>query len=281
MGAAAGFGTRLNWPDDYFQLYAELSYQRYDLKNWYAAYYGFSTGVSNNLPLTLTLSRNSINNPIYTRRGSAFSLTASATIPYSLFTDVDYAKESVQEKVKWIEYYKIKFNAKMFTPITKDEKLVLMARAEYGFLGYYNKNKRSPFEKFYMGGDGMSGYVTAGTEIVGLRGYEAGSLTPRNATGFDGNLYTKLTVELRYPLLLQQSTNIWALAFVEGGNCWADFKNFNPFDLKRSAGVGVRVFLPMFGLLGIDWGYGFDKVYYNGIWQRGGSQFAFVLGQEF
>ena len=167
----------------------------------------------------------------------------------------------------------------MFTPLTKNEKLVLMARAEYGFLGYYNKNKRSPFEKFYVGGDGMSGYTTAGTEIVGLRGYESGSLTPQNSNGYNGNLYTKLSFELRYPLLLEGQTNVWALAFLEAGNCWSEFKEFNPFDLKRSAGVGVRVFLPMLGLLGVDWGWGFDPI--KGSRQQGGSQFAFILGQEF
>lgn len=280
FGVAAGFGTRLSWPDDYFSLYTELSYQRYDLKDWYSYYFGFSNGISNNLSLSLTLSRNSINNPIYTRRGSSFSVTVAATPPYSVFTDIDYATVSEAERVKWIEYYKIKLNGKMFVPITRDEKLVLMARAEYGFLGYYNINKRSPFERYYVGGDGMSGYTTAGTEIVGLRGYEAGSLTPMNSSGYNGNLYTKLTMELRYPLLLQQSTTIWALAFVEAGNCWADFQNFNPFELKRSAGVGVRVFLPMFGLLGVDWGYGFDHAN-NGARAKGGSQFAFVLGQEF
>ena len=279
LGLSAGIGTRLSWPDDYFSLYSELSYQRYDLKNWYKYYFGFETGVSNNLALGITLSRNSIFNPIYTRRGSSFSLSVKATFPYSLVDGKDYTTVADIDKYKWIEYHKWKFSAKMFTPLTKDEKLVLMARAEYGFLGYYNKNKRSPFEKFYVGGDGMSGYTTAGTETVGLRGYESGSLTPQNTNGYNGNLYTKLTLELRYPLLLEGQTNIWALAFVEAGNCWSEFKDFNPFDLKRSAGVGVRVFLPMFGLLGVDWGWGFDPI--RGDSSKGGSQFAFVLGQEF
>lgn len=279
LGASAGIGTRLNWPDDYFSLYSELSYQRYDLKNWYKYYFGFDTGVSNNLSLGVTLSRNSIFNPIYTRRGSSFALSVKATFPYSLVNGKDYTTMPDIEKYKWIEYHKWKFSAKMFTPLTKDEKLVLMARAEYGFLGYYNKNKRSPFEKFYVGGDGMSGYTTAGTETVGLRGYESGSLTPQNSNGYNGNLYTKLTLELRYPLLLEGQTNVWALAFLEAGNCWSEFKDFNPFDLKRSAGVGVRVFLPMFGLLGVDWGWGFDPI--RGDSSKGGSKFAFVLGQEF
>lgn len=279
LGISAGIGTRLNWPDDYFSLYSELSYQRFDLKNWYKYYFGFETGVSNNMALSLTLSRNSIFNPIYTRRGSSFALSVKATLPYSLLDGKDYSTMPDIDKYKWIEYHKWKFSAKMFTPLTKDEKLVLMARAEYGFLGYYNKNKRSPFEKFYVGGDGMSGYTTAGTETIGLRGYESGSLTPQNANGYNGNLYTKLTFEIRYPLLLEGQTNIWALAFLEAGNSWADFKEFNPFDLKRSAGLGVRVFLPMFGLLGVDWGWGFDAI--RGDNTKGGSQFAFILGQEF
>lgn len=279
LGASVGIGTRLDWPDDYFALYSELSYQRYDLKNWYKYYFGFETGLSNNLALGVTLSRNSIFNPIYTRRGSSFALSVKATFPYSLVDGKDYSSIPDIDKYKWIEYHKWKFSAKMFTPLTKNEKLVLMARAEYGFLGYYNKNKRSPFEKFYVGGDGMSGYTTAGTEIVGLRGYESGSLTPQNSNGYNGNLYTKLSFELRYPLLLEGQTNVWALAFLEAGNCWSEFKDFNPFDLKRSAGVGVRVFLPMLGLLGVDWGWGFDPI--KGSRQQGGSQFAFILGQEF
>ncbi len=278
LGVSVGIGTRLNWPDDYFSLYTELSYQRYHLKDWTYSYLfaGLTNAVSNNLAISLTWSRNSIFNPIYTRRGSSFALSVKATFPYSLVDGKDYSSMPLEEQVKLLEYHKWKFTAKMFTPLTHDEKLVLMTRAEYGFLGYYNKHKRSPFEKFTLGGDGMSGYTTAGTETVGLRGYENLSLTPSDKNGYyDGNLYTRLTMELRYPILLKGQTNIWALAFVEAGNCWSDFKDFNPFDLKRSAGVGVRVFLPMFGLLGVDWGWGFDDSQY------GGSQFHFVLGQEF
>lgn len=286
LGASVGYGTRMNWPDDYFTFFAELSYQRYHLKNWFKYYYGFENGVTNNLALSLTLARNSINNPIYTRRGSSVSLNVKLTFPYSLVADKnkDYSMMTIAERNKWTEYHKWKFNAKFFVPLTRDEKLVLMARAEYGFLGYYNKNKRSLFEKFVVGGDGMSGYYLPGSDVVSLRGYDGSSLTPvsegnRNTYyGYDGNLYTKLTVELRYPILLNQSTNIWALAFLEAGNCWSEFKEFNPFDLKRSAGVGVRVYLPMFGLLGVDWAWGFDT---DQVGQRGGSHFHFVLGQEF
>ena len=187
---------------------------------------------------------------------------------------------TTEQRNKWVEYHKWKFSGKTFTPITKDEKLVLMTRAEFGFLGYYNKHKQSPFGKFLVGGDGMSSYSSAGTETIGLRGYESGSLTPLNSSGwYEGNIYTRLTMELRYPILLKQSTNIWVLAFFEAGNCWSSFQKFNPFDLKRAAGLGVRIYLPMFGLLGIDWGYGFDEI--NGTMKYSGSQWSFVLGQEF
>lgn len=281
IGASVGIGTRLKWPDDYFSFYTDVSYQHYRLKNWYDYYFGFSDGVSNNLALGFTLQRNSIDNPIYTRKGSTFTLSLNLTPPYSLFTGKDYSKMSSEETRRWIEYHKWKFSGKMFVPLTRNEKLVLMARIEYGFVGYYNKYKRSPFEKFYVGGDGMSGYTAPGTETVGLRGYTSGSLTPvdpKTRTS-NGNLYTRMTMELRYPILMQGTTALWGLAFVEAGNCWSEFKDFNPFELKRSAGVGLRVFLPMFGLLGIDWGYGFDKPF--GLQTRSGSQFTFVLGQEF
>ncbi len=281
LGASVGIGTRLKWPDDYFSFYSDISYQHYRLKNWYDYYFGFSDGISNNLALGFTLQRNSIDNPIYTRKGSTFTLSLNLTPPYSLFTGKDYSKMSAEETRRWIEYHKWKFSGKMFVPLTRDEKLVLMARLEYGFVGYYNKYKRSPFEKFYVGGDGMSGYTAPGTETIGLRGYTSGSLTPIDPTTrtSNGNLYTRMTMELRYPILMQGTTALWGLAFVEAGNCWSEFKQFNPFELKRSAGVGLRVFLPMFGLLGIDWGYGFDKPF--GSTARSGSQFTFVLGQEF
>lgn len=281
FGASLGIGTRLKWPDDYFSLYTELSYQQYNLKNWYDYYFGFKNGLSNNLSLGITLQRNSIDNPIYTRKGSVFSLSLNITPPYSLLSGKDYSNMPAEETRRWVEYHKWKFSAKMFTPISSNEKLVLMTRVEYGFVGYFNKYKRTPFEKFYVGGDGMSAYSSPGTEIVGLRGYNSGALTPINPTTrtSNGNIYTRLTMELRYPILMQQSTVVWALAFVEGGNCWSDFSQFNPFNIKRSAGVGLRVFLQIFGLLGLDWGYGFDNPY--GSNTRSGSQFTFVLGQEF
>lgn len=280
IGVALGFGKRLSWPDDYFTFSAELSYQRYMMKDW--KYFIISNGSSNNLSLNLTLSRNSLDNPVYTRRGSQFSLSLGITPPYSLLGEdkkIDYKdpKVPLSKKFKWVEYHKWKFKARTFTPISPNEKLVLATRVEYGFLGQFNKDKKSPFETFFMGGDGMSGYSsTYLTETIALRGYENGSLTPY---GYDGYAYSRLGVELRYPLMLQPSSTIYALTFLEAGNAWNDVKNFNPFDLKRSAGAGVRIMLPMIGMLGIDWAYGFDKVF--GTRDHGGSQFHFIIGQEF
>ena len=279
FGVTLGYGKRLRWPDDYFQFYGELGYQMYMMKNW--PYLLISDGFSHSLTLNLQLSRSSIDNPIYTRRGSYFSLGLKITPPWSLFyPNKDYAAMDNNDKYHLIEYHKWKFTAKVFTPLSRDSKLVLMTRAEFGYLGHFNKDLKSPFETFYMGGDGMSASTTYATDYVGMRGYSSGSLTPYDpATGRNmGYLYNKFTMELRYPIMLQQSANIWVLGFLEAGNCFADIKDYNPFDLKRSAGVGVRVFLPMFGLLGVDWGWGFDKI--NGSSQYGGSQFHFVLGQE-
>lgn len=281
LGLSVGYGKRLNWPDDYFQLQAELSYQLYKMKNW--DYFLIRNGTSNNVSLNITLSRNSTDNPIYTRRGTQFSLSVQATPPYSLFDGKDYKAMSKDEsgketgeKYKWVEYHKWKFKAKTFTSLMPSiqKTPVLMTRVEYGLVGYYNKNKKSPFETFYMGGDGMSGYSSGyATETIGLRGYENGSI------GYYSSAYTRLALELRYPLILEPSSTIYLLSFVEAGNAWADIKDFNPFQLKRSAGFGARIMLPMIGLIGIDWAYGFDKV--NGSRKYGGSQFHFVIGQEF
>ena len=286
-GFSIGWGRRLTWPDDYFQFSTELSYQMYSLKDW--QYFIISNGNCNNVSLTLSLSRNSVFNPIYPRSGSEFSLSASFTPPYSLFDGKDYdnlAKDSksptyqkeLGEKYKWIEYYKLKFRSKTYTSLTNGtHNLVLMTRADFGILGSYTASKKSPFETFYVGGDGMSGYsYNYATDIIALRGYDNGSLTPY---GYEGYAYTRLGLELRYPLMLQTATNIYALAFVEGGNSWTEVKKFNPFDLKRSAGLGVRLYLQMIGLIGLDWAYGFDKIY--GSSSYGGSQFHFILGQEF
>ncbi len=286
-GVSLGWGKRLSWPDDYFTLSADLSYTRYQLKNW--EYFLVSNGSCNNISINLNLSRNSTDNPIYPRRGSEFTFSLGITPPYSLFDKLDYANlaqnsqsssymDELEKKYKFIEYHKWKFKSRTYTALTGANKCpVLMTRVELGILGSFNKNKKSPFETFYVGGDGMSGYsYSYATETIGLRGYDNGSLTPRGYTGY---AYDRFTLELRYPFILSNSTNIYGLAFVEGGNAWTDIKDFNPFDMKRSAGFGVRVFLPMVGLLGIDWAYGFDEVF--GSHSYGGSQFHFVLGQEF
>ena len=278
FGVSVGYGKRLRWPDDYFTFYGDISYQLYMMKDW--PYLLITNGMCHNLSLNLQLSRSSIDNPIYTRRGSQFTLGLKITPPWSVMSGKNYANMTTSERYNLLEYHKWKFSGKVFTPLTRDSKLVLMTRAEFGYLGHYNKYAKSPFESFYMGGDGMSGYSTYSTDYISMRGYQSGSLTPYDpATGRNmGYVYSKFTMELRYPISLEQNATIWALAFIEAGNCYADIKDFNPFDLKRSAGVGVRIFLPMFGLMGIDWGYGFDEI--NGSKQYGGSQFHFILGQE-
>jgi len=280
LGASVGYGKRLNWPDDFFTFYGELSYQRFMLSDWYPQMFPMTEGQFNNMSLNLTLSRNSIDNPIFTRSGSSFSLGLKITPPYSSFNGKDYsATLTDQERYKWIEYHKWTFSGKTFTPLDASNKLILMSRMMFSYVGHFNENAKSPFETFYMGGDGMSAYTSYGTDYVAMRGYESGSLTPRDPiTGsYAGYLYNKFSLELRYPLSLEQSATIYALTFLEAGNSFSKLKNFSPFDLKRSAGVGVRIFLPMFGMMGIDWGYGFDKDVDG---KPGGSQFHFVLGQE-
>lgn len=283
LGLSIGYGKRLNWPDDYFQFMLTLNYQLYMMKDW--AYFLVQNGNSHNVNMELMLQRNSVDNPLYTRRGSQFSVSVSATPPYSLWDGKDYASMSDNDegKFNFIEYHKWKFKAKIFSPLaplTVKRTPVLMSRIEYGFLGHYNKNKRSPFETFYMGGDGMSGYSsTYATETIGLRGYENGSIAGNNGYNSYGYAYSRLAMELRYPFLLEPTSTIYGLAFVEAGNAWQNLKDFSPFDLKRSAGVGVRIFLPMIGMMGIDWAYGFDKV--NGQRNAGGSNFHFIIGQEF
>lgn len=284
LGVSVGWGKRLRWPDDYFQLSVELAYQRYMLKNW--QYFIVTNGNCNNLNLGITLSRVSTDNQLFPRRGSEFLASLTITPPWSAFSHKDYKNLATnpkspnytaeqQEKYRWVEYHKWKFRAKTYTALTNGQKcFVLMTRVEFGILGSYNKYKKSPFETYYMGGDGMSGYSTGyAEETIGLRGYDNGSLTPY---GYEGYAYDRFTLELRYPFLLGNTT-IYGLGFLEAGNAWNDTKDFNPFDMKRSAGIGVRIYLPMVGLMGIDWAYGFDKVF----GKRGGSQFHFILGQEF
>ena len=277
-GAAVGLGTRLKWPDNYFVFYNSLNWQSYNLQDW-NYYFIYSTGRSHNISWSATLSRNSTDQSIYPRTGSDFSLGVQLTPPWSVmkkdWRSIDYANQSVQDHYRWIEYHKWTFKGTLYSRLVGD--LVLMTRAQFGYLGYYNKRwGYSPFEGFIVGGDGMSGYNTYGNEVIGLRGYENYSLTPYVGNAYAGNVYDKFTVELRYPLITQPSSTIFALAFLEGGYSWSDIKDFNPFQIKRSAGVGLRVFLPVVGMLGIDWGYGFDAP--SG---KDKSHFHFLIGQQF
>ena len=285
LSVYAGWGKRLSWPDDYFTLSLQLQYQRYMLRNW--RYFLMPTGTSNNLNLTVALNRTSTDNQLFPRRGSEFSASLTITPPWSKWDGKDYAhlatnpnspnySKEQQEKYHWIEYHKWKFKARTFTALSSSQKcFVLVTRVELGLLGSYNRNKKSPFETFYMGGDGMSGYSSGyAEETIGLRGYENGALTPSYEV--QGYAYDRFSLELRYPFLLGNTT-IYGLGFVEAGNAWSETSKFNPFDMKRSAGLGVRIFLPMVGMMGIDWAYGFDTVF----GKKGGSQFHFILGQEF
>lgn len=280
---AIGYGYRLKWPDDYFTMYHEVSFQHYKLQNMSGYYYFLSDGTGtgdggfNNFSFKTAFGRNSMDSPLYTRSGSSFTLSLQFTPPYSLLNGVDYSDPTLtnEERYKWIEYHKWMFKGDWFAPLTKNKNLVLHTKFEYGFLGYYDKYRRSPFEGFRLGGSGMSGYNLYGSDVVSLRGYKDYSLSP--STG--SNLYNKLSMELRYPVILKPSSTIYLLSFLDAGNAWNNFEDYNPFKLHRSAGVGVRIFLPMFGLMGIDWGYGFDPV--SGQSDAAGSQFHFVIGQQF
>jgi len=255
-----GLGSRLKWPDDYFQIYAELNYQYYDLRN--SQYFIFSDGFSNNIALSTVISRNSISDPLYPRSGSKFTLTMKSTLPYSVFenyTPEQYLAMTDQERYKYAEYFKIKFSGEWYVPLTKDKKLVLRTKFGFGFLGAYNSAKgNSPFERFYLGGSGLNGtWQFDGREIIPLRGYDGTSpVSPK--TG--GTVITKYSLELRYPISLNPSATIYALCFVEAGNTYNGFQDFNPFHAKRAAGAGVRIFLPMFGMLGVDFAWGFDPL---------------------
>lgn len=316
FGGSIGLGQRLKWPDDYFTISNSINYQRYDLNDW--NYFIFQNGTSNNISFSTTFARSSVDAPIYPRMGSSFALTLQITPPYSLFkedyfwelddtekADVEadvilkygdswedltssqqeiainrgYKDEIDSKKYNWIEYHKWKYKGSWYLKIWKD--LVLAVNSEFGYLGYYNEGiGHSPFGRFDLGGDGMSGYSLYGVENIALRGYENSSLTPLNANGAKaGNIYEKINFELRYPISLKPQATIYVLGFIEAGNAWSGVDRFNPFNVKRSAGVGLRAFLPMFGLLGIDWGYGFDDI--PGRTDAGGSQFHFVIGQQF
>ncbi|HHV03104.1 MAG: POTRA domain-containing protein [Bacteroidales bacterium] len=277
-GLGIGLGTRLKWPDNYFVFFNQLDVKRYNLQDW-GYYFMFTDGQSNIIDYTVTLQRNSTDQIIYPRQGSDFKFGLQVTPPYSLFRskDTDYASMTQAQRYRWIEYHKWTFDASLYTRLIGD--LVLMTRANFGYLGYYNRELGySPFEGFMLGGDGMSGYNTYGADIISQRGYKNYSLTPTVNDAYAGRVYTRYTVELRYPVILQPQSTIYALLFLEGGNCWSDMRDFNPFSVKRAAGVGVRVFLPMIGLLGIDWGYGFDTDFSG---KKGGSNFHFMIGQTF
>ena len=289
LGFSVGYGKRLKWPDDYFQFMATLNYQMYMLHNWENSYMLGVTenGNYNDINLDLTLQRNSIDNPLYTRFGSQFMVSGTSTLPYSFFENKDYENmTSDAQKYKFVEYYKLRFKSKVFIPLLPLPQYggpkrtpVLMSRVEFGWIGDYNKHKKSPFGTFYVGGDGMTGGYSYYQETVALRGYENGEIAGNNRMMPSARAYSRLAMEMRYPLILEPSSTIYALVFAEAGDAWSGMSDFAPFNLKRSAGAGVRIFLPMIGLMGIDWAYGFDRPY--GSSSRGGSNFHFILGQEF
>ena len=281
-GGTIGLGRRLTWPDDYFSLYQGINLKRYNLNNYQTGYLnvGDGNGQFNLISYNFVLSRNSVSQPIYPRNGSEFQLGLEITPPYSLLSSKDYSSLEENEKYKWIEMHRWSFKAAWYTELY--DKLVMMTRVRFGYLGHFNSQiGPTPFHRYYLGGDGLNNISMDSRELVGMRGYGNNALTPgyynnSSSGGTGGNLMTKYTLEMRYPLSLNPQATIYALTFLEAGNCWLGFENFNPFEVKRSAGLGVRIFLPMFGLLGLDWGYGFDDVY--GTTGENHSQFHFSLG---
>lgn len=291
-GGSIGLAKRLRWPDDHFVLSHAISFQHYNLKNYNTGLFTFGNGFSNNLAYTIGVSRNNtFTNPVFPLGGSEFNVTAKLTPPYSLFNNVKYSTLDSdpefqnpdgspnqglidQKRFNWLEYYKIKFKGTWYTNII--DKLVLRPQVEFGFLGAYNLDRGvPPFERFFMGGDGLGAFSLDGREIISLRGYPNQSLSDQ-----DGNtIFNKFSLELRYPITLKQMASIYALTFIEGGATYDGFKNYNPFQLKRSAGVGIRIFMPAFGLLGIDFGYGFDPI--PGTFQANGWETHFIIGQQF
>jgi len=271
-GASIGLGRRLKWPDDYFSIYHELSYQKYNLNNW--SRFIITDGKMNNVSLSTVLSRSSIDNPLYTRSGSSFTLSLQVTPPYSLLNKKDYSESGVNDLYKWIEFHKWKFKGEWYHRLVQN--LVLMTRYEWGYVGNFNKYRVSPFERFVLGGSGLSGWSYYGEDVIAQRGYEDGSLSIEAGS----TVYNKTTLEIRYPFTLSPSATIYGLLFLEAGNAWNGIKEYNPFALKRSAGVGVRLFLPMLGMMGVDWGYGFDPALGNDM-SKSKSQFHFTIGQQF
>ncbi len=280
-GAGITLGKRLNWPDNYFQLNYSLNVDHYSLDNYTG--YLFQNGTSYNIKVTQELTRNSLDVPIYPTAGSNIRLTIQGTPPYSLFNDVNYKIATPEDRYRFVEYYKVKYDAQWFTRITG--KLVLMSQVRFGFLGQYNSEVGpSPFERFKLGGDGMQSYqFLQGSDIIGLRGYQNFSIIPQGTnytedTNPGSTIYNKYTFELRHPVIQSQSATIFMLAFAEGGNVWNSFNKFDPFNVRRSVGVGARVFLPIFGLLGLDYGYGFDAI--PGIPGANKGQFSFSIAQN-
>jgi outer membrane protein insertion porin family len=276
-GATLGLGQRLKWPDNYFQLSQSISYQRYEILN-YGSIIGniINNGNANNLAYNIVLARNNTaSNPIFPTSGSSFSIGFKATPPFSLLSGKDYSNMDNEEKYNWLEYYKTTIKGEWYTPIWK--KLVLHTNSQFGILGFYNNDiGYSPFERYIVGGDGMAQFRYDGSETIGLRGYPNGGLSSRDD---GGTMYTKFSLEARYPITMAQSASIYVMGFMEAGNSYKEFENFNPFNLKRSAGAGLRIFMPAFGLLGIDFAHGFDPV--GAIGEKSGWQTHFVIGQQF
>ena len=280
-GVTVGLGKRLTWPDDFFTIYTGVNFQRYKLNNYSTIFpIGSGTGNYHNINLEVNLGRNSINQPIYPRNGSDISVGVELTPPYSLFSNKDYSTLDDNEKYKWIEYHKWKAKAYWYFELM--DKLVLASKIRFGYLGNYNSDLgTTPFERFYLGGDGLSGYNNFdGREIIGMRGYANETVTPGyyKDKNIGGTIFTRYSLELRYPISLNPSSTIYAQAFFEAGNSWLTGYNFDPFNMKRAAGFGLRVFLPMFGMLGLDWAYGFDPI--PGIPTANGSHFHFSLNQS-
>ena len=292
-GINFGLAKRLQVPDDYFTLSQTIGYQYFDLNNYYTGLFTFGDGVSNNLFYAIALSRNNTyTNPIFPTGGSTFTIGAKLTFPYSLVNNIDYGNlknlaayqdasgnpeqaKIDQERFKWLEYYKLNFEGTWYTRII--DKLILRTHAEFGFLGAYNPDRGNiPFERYFLGGDGLQQYAMDGRETIALRGYENQSLSSRDGS----TVYNKFSLELRYPITLKPSASIYALSFLEAGNGYDNFREFNPFNSKRSAGFGVRIFMPAFGLLGIDFGYGFDSEIPNDL-NPNGWETHFIIGQQF
>lgn len=280
-GFSMSYSKGVKWADDKFRYYSELSYQLYQLSNFNYTITPLNNGNYNNLSLGFTLSHNTINNSTYTTKGSMISLGIKVTPPYSLFNNIKYTDPNIttQDRYKFVEYYKCKFTGQNFTPVSSNNKLILLTKIQFGYLGYYNNNAQSPLERFDMGGSGMaSNLVGLGSEIVSMRGYSDGSISPKDRfTGIkQGNVFNKFTFELRYPLLMNRLTTIYLLSFAEAGNCFSSFNDYNPFNLKNAAGLGLRFHTPLLGLIRMDWGYGFDKIGEL----KSGNQFHLIMGQD-